>query len=187
LNIIDKAIYEDIAAFYNLRTSNLIVFKKLLFFLATITPGEININKLSSSLGKDNKTVLEYLHILNDAGFIQFLLSNKNGHSFARSLEKIYIDNTALLYVINYHLGKPAKVGQVREIFALNQLRNAGYRVGYTPNGDFMVENKYALEIGGKNKDSRQIRSIKNSFLVLDDIAIADKDRIPLYLFGFLY
>lgn len=185
-NIINKAIYEDIALFYNLKTANLIVFKKLLFFLATIAPGEININKLSNSLQKDNKTIIEYLQILNDTGFIRFLLNDKKGHSFVRSIEKIYIDNTVLLYAINNYLGKQIQIGLVREVFVCNQLNNAGYKIFYTKNGD-ITNDKYIFEIGGKNKNKKQIKDIKNSYLVLDDITVGTKNTIPLYLFGFLY
>ena len=53
-------------------------------------------------------------------------------------------------------------------------------------NGDFIVEN-YTFEDGGKNKDAKQINGIENSFIVSDDIEIGFKNKIPLYLFGFLY
>ncbi|MCK5459998.1 ATP-binding protein [Candidatus Parcubacteria bacterium] len=185
-NIINKAIYEDIASFYNLKTENLIIFKKLLFFLATISPGEININKLSNSLQKDNKTIMEYLQILSDAGFIRFLLNNKKGHSFVRSIEKIYIDNTVLLYAINSYLGKQVQIGLAREVFICNQLKNAGCKIFYAKNGD-ITNDKYTFEIGGKNKNRKQIKDIKNSYLVLDDIIIGGENKIPLYLFGFFY
>lgn len=201
-NIIDKAIYEDIASLYSLRTSNLIVFKKLLYFLATTEPGEININKLAKSLRKDNKTILEYLMILRETGFIKFLSNNKSGHSLVRSLEKIYLDNTVLLSAINFHLGKMVKIGQVREIFICNQLENIGRKVFYTRNGDIITGKytplekaaktrdsltEYTFEVGGKSKSNKQIKNVKNSYLILDDIIIADKRKIPLYLFGFLY
>ncbi|MFH1890246.1 MAG: AAA family ATPase [Candidatus Kuenenbacteria bacterium] len=185
-NVIEKTIYEDIASFYSLKTDNLIIFKKLLFFLATIAPGEINVNKLSNSLGKDNKTILEYLQILQDIGFIRFLLNDKRGHSFVRNLEKVYLDNSVLLFTLNAYLGKKAEIGLAREIFAYNQLTNADYKVFYTKTGD-MSCNKYFFEIGGKNKKMGQIKNIKNSYLLLDDVITGSKNTLPLYLLGFLY
>lgn len=185
-NVIDKTIYEDIASFYNLRTSNLIVLRKLLYFLATAEPGEVNINKLAKSLRKDNKTILEYLIILKKAGLIKFLLNNKSGHSLVRSLEKIYIDNTILLFAVNFHLGKTIEIEQIREVFTNNQLENADYKVFYAKNGD-LVTDGFTFEIGGKNKSGQQIKDIENSYLLLDDIIIGDKNKIPLYLLGFLY
>lgn len=57
----------------------------------------------------------------------------------------------------------------------------------YAPNkGDFIVEN-YTFEIGGKNKTRKQIKDIENAYIIVDDIEIGSKNKIPLWLFGFLY
>lgn len=185
-NIIDKIIYEDIASSYSLKTQNLIVFKQILYFLATISPGEISINKLASSLEKNHATISEYLNILEEASLIRFLPANKTGHSLIRHAKKVFLDNANLTQAIDNNLGKTADLGAIRELFVLNQLQNAGYIPTYTPHGDLSVEGS-VLEIGGKNKSDQQIKNVKKSYLVLDDIIVADKRKIPLYLFGFLY
>jgi hypothetical protein len=61
------------------------------------------------------------------------------------------------------------------------------HKVNYPVNGDFMVDNKYTFEIGGKGKTMKQIAGIKNAFLVQDNIESGFKNNIPLWLFGFLY
>lgn len=185
-NIIDKTIYEDIANFYQLKTQNLITFKQILSFLATISPGEININKLANSLGKNHATISEYLSILEETGLIRFLTTSKSGHSLVRKSKKVFLDNTNLLQALNKNLGKTVQMGTKRELFVLSQLQNTGYCPAFIEKGDFLV-NDFALEIGGKNKTKEQIKKIKKSFLALDDILIADYQKIPLYLFGFLY
>jgi len=185
-NIIDKTIYEDIANFYQLKTQNLITFKQILSFLASISPGEININKLANSLDKNHATIAEYLGILEETGLIRFLTTNKSGHSLVRKAKKVFLDNTNLLEALNKNLGKTLNIGTKRELFALSQLQNAGYLPFFTEKGDFLVNN-YVLEIGGKNKTKKQIKESKKSFLVLDDVLIADHQKIPLHLFGFLY
>jgi len=53
--------------------------------------------------------------------------------------------------------------------------------------GDFNIEDKYIVEIGGKNKSYKPIKDIPNSYIVSDDIEIGNSDKIPLWLFGFLY
>lgn len=184
-NTIDKIIYEDIASFHHLKTQNLIIFKQILHFLATISPGEVSINKLANSLQKNNATISDYLEILREASLVRFLTNNKTGHSLVRHAKKIFLDNTNLLEAVNNNLGKISDIGNMRELFIISHLQNAGYVPSYTPNGDFMV-NGYTFEIGGKSKDKKQIKNIKNSFLVLDDIIIAGIDKIPLYLFGFV-
>lgn len=185
-NTIDKIVYEDIASIYKLKTNNLITFKQILYFFATITPGEININKLASSLGRNHATIAEYLNILQEAGLVRFLTNDRAGHMLVRHAEKIYLDNTNLLYAIGKIVGKKVEIGMVREIFFLNQLQAIGEIPCYTKNGDFSV-GRTVFEIGGKNKTDEQIKNIKNSFLVLDNILYGDSKIIPLYLFGFLY
>lgn len=64
LETVNKTIYDDIANFYNLKTENLIFFKKMLNYLSVIEPGEINSNKISKTLEIDNKTVHHYLELL---------------------------------------------------------------------------------------------------------------------------
>ena len=185
-NVIDKIIQEDIASFYNLKTENLILFKQILYFLATISPGEVNVNKLASSLERNYATIAEYLSILEEASLLRFLTNNRTGHSLVRHAKKVFLENTNLLFAINANIGKSEDIGMARELFVLNQLQNNNLIPMYTKNGDFEVNN-FCFEIGGKSKKNTQIKNIKNSFLILDDIISADKNKIPLYLFGFLY
>jgi len=116
-NVIDKIIYEDIASSYSLKTRNLAVFKQILCFLATISPGEINVNKLASSLGKNHATISEYLNILKEASLIRLLSSGKAGHSLARQPKKVFLDNVNLMEAVNNNLGRAANKGTMRELF----------------------------------------------------------------------
>ena len=76
--------------------------------------------------------------------------------------------------------------GTVRETFFLNQL-SAQHRVYYPKTADFLVDNKYTFEIGGKNKGKKQIAGIDKAFVVKDDIEYGYGNIIPLWLYGFLY
>ena len=60
-------------------------------------------------------------------------------------------------------------------------------RLSYTQIGDFLIDEIYIFEIGGKNKSFQQIKDIKNSYVVADDIEVGTGAKIPLWLFGFLY
>ncbi|PKP36681.1 MAG: AAA family ATPase, partial [Bacteroidetes bacterium HGW-Bacteroidetes-15] len=53
--------------------------------------------------------------------------------------------------------------------------------------GDFEIDGKFIFEIGGKNKTYKQIKNEKNAFIVSDDILTGAYNKIPLWLFGFLY
>jgi hypothetical protein len=57
----------------------------------------------------------------------------------------------------------------------------------YAQNGDFLIDEKYTFEIGGKNKGTGQIQGLFNAFVAADDIEYGFKNKIPLWLFGFLY
>lgn len=188
MNIINKTIFEDISNFYNLKTENLIYFKKILYFLATIPPGKVNIHSLAGNLAIDDKTMARYIKILKETGLVSLIFADKKGASLIRKPEKIFIENTSLYFAISYGIGHEANVGTLRELFFVNSIINCGENVFYSKEiGDFTC-NKINFEIGGKGKKKEQIiNDIGHSFLVKDDILVSSKSIIPLYLFGFLY
>lgn len=53
--------------------------------------------------------------------------------------------------------------------------------------GDLLIDGRYLFEVGGKQKDYHQIAGEANSFVVRDGIEIGALNKIPLWLFGFLY
>jgi hypothetical protein len=64
---------------------------------------------------------------------------------------------------------------------------SSGHRVHYVEKGDFLIDEKFTVEVGGANKSFNQIKDIPHSFLALDDMEIGFEGKIPLWLFGFLY
>ena len=187
LRIIEKTIFEDISNFYNLKTENLSNFKRILSYLATIPPGELNRNSISKNIGLDNKTIQNYLNILKETGMIELLGENRSGSNILRQIEKIYLDNQDLYNAIIEEIGYESKIGTIREIFFIKMIKNSGHKIYYDRTGDFEVE-KTIFEIGGKNKNLKQIKeNLGNAYLVKDDILVGSKYEIPLYLFGFLY
>ena len=79
-----------------------------------------------------------------------------------------------------------AEKGTVRETFFLNALK-PNYKVTYPKKGDFLVESKFLFEVGGHKKGFNQIKDIDNSFIAFDDVEVGYNNKIPLWLFGFLY
>jgi len=187
LNIIDKTIYQDISEFYKLKTENLIIFKKILSFLATIPPGELNRNTISKLTGTDNKTVQSYLNILAETGLVHLVSENKSGSNMLKTKEKLFLENPNLYKAISKEAGQDHKTGTMREIFFIKMIENSGRKVFFSNIGDFVVDG-INFEIGGKSKDKKQIKNdMAKSFVVKDDILYGSKGEIPLYLFGFLY
>ena len=87
------------------------------------------------------------------------------------------------MYAIN---GRSVNIGNARETFFANQLRN-NHLVEISNQTDFIVDKKYSFEIGGKNKKKSQIEGLKDAFIALDNIEYGFENKIPLWIFGFLY
>jgi len=103
-----------------------------------------------------------------------------------RKPAKLFLENTNLIACINGALKFSDTAGIERETFFINQVKHIGH-IAFVEKGDFLVNKKYLFEVGGKNKKFSQIKDITNSFLAVDGVEIGEKNKIPLWLFGFLY
>lgn len=185
--IIEKTIFEDIANFYRLKTDSLSNFKRILSYLATIPPGELNRNSVAKNIGIDAKTISHYMDILHETGLAELIGENRQGSAILKQTEKMYLDNPDLYAAIISEIGYELKIGTVREIFFIKMIKNSGKKIYFSKTGDFEVENRI-FEIGGKGKSKKQIKErLEDAFLVKDDMLYGSKYEIPLYLFGFLY
>lgn len=157
--------------------------KQLLFIVAQAVPFIPNVTKLSERIGVNRNTLLSYLHYLSQSGLTHSIFKPAQGISLLQKPDKLFLDNPNLMYVLSEE--KP-NVGNLRETFFVSQL-SQGHKVEYTEKGDFLVNGKLTFEVGGKSKDAHQIRAVKNAFIVSDNIEYGTGNRIPLWLFGFLY
>jgi len=76
--------------------------------------------------------------------------------------------------------------GTLRETFFAQSL-GYSHHLKYPARGDFLVDGTYTVEIGGPNKKFSQIEKIPDSFVAADGIETGMGEKIPLWLFGFLY
>jgi predicted AAA+ superfamily ATPase len=130
----------------------------------------------------DQRTLKTYLKYLEDSGLISGLGRSGRGLRGLEKPEKIYLNNPNLIHALT----PDAVRGTIRETFFMNAL-GAMHTLKAPPKGDFLVDDTYLFEVGGKNKSFAQIKDIENSFLAVDDIDTGFGSRIPLWLFGFLY
>jgi predicted AAA+ superfamily ATPase len=185
--VIDKSIFEDIANYYNLKTPNLHYFKKLLTYLASIPPGDLNVNNLAKNLGIDHKTVEHYISILASVGLIREMRPYERGGTILRKPSKLLLNNTNLMHTLEQYLGQPPSKGTERELFFIQSLQNSGIDIFYSKQGDYRTRNT-VFEIGGKNKTKEQLKDVEGPcYLVKDELLHPLKGEIPLFLFGFLY
>jgi len=159
--------------------------KKLLSIIAESVPFTPDLKKLKSivEIG-DERTLKNYLKFLEDGGVILNLVRKSHGLDELEKPEKIYLNNPNQIYAISPQ-GKE-NPGNIRETFVMNMLSQS-HSVKLPKQGDFIVDDKYILEVGGRKKGFSQIKDLPNSFLALDDIEIGIGNNIPLWLFGFLY
>ncbi len=157
--------------------------KQLLAIISQSAPFKPNITALANKIGISRNSLLEYIHGLSDASIVKTVLKDAYGVSLLQKPEKLYLENTNYMFAL-----QPDKtnIGTLRETFFLNQL-SENHVVTYPDTGDFLVDDKYLFEVGGKDKSQKQIAGIENSFVVSDNMELGVNNKIPLWLFGFLY
>lgn len=95
--------------------------------------------------------------------------------------QKVLLNNPSLLYAIGY-----ADKGKVRESFFASTIAES-HEISYPKQGDLLVDGRYLFEVGGAKKGFEQIKDLPDSFVAADDITFGISNKIPLWLFGFLY
>jgi predicted AAA+ superfamily ATPase len=156
--------------------------KKMLMILAERVPFTPNISRLCKELETTRDLSLKLLYALDRAALLGVLTSEIKSYRQLSKPDKIYLNNSNLIYALTANVDK----GNLRETFFYNQTKNV-LDVVMPKQGDFLVNGKYLFEVGGKSKTFEQIKDLPNSFLAVDDVEFGHKNRIPLWLFGFLY
>ncbi|MDR2086792.1 MAG: AAA family ATPase [Dysgonamonadaceae bacterium] len=182
-NIVNTILENDLPAVEKIEYITIQKIKKLLMILSSLVPYSPNINKLSGEIETNRANTIKYLGYLQKAGLINALLYSQKGMSAMNKPDKIYLDNTNLLHALAH---SEVNLGNARETFFANQL-SVEHLVNTSAKGDFEVDNKWIFEIGGSGKTFKQIKDLENSYTVIDDIETGHGNRIPLWLFGFLY
>ena len=184
LNQITNQILEsDYPAIEKVSYSTVQKIKKMLMILAQSCPQTPKMTELYSQLETDRNQGLKMLYSLDRANLLNILSSEKNSLKNMARPDKIYCDNTNIMHSLTEQIN----IGTKRETFFLNQLRSAEHLVLYPDKGDFLVDDKYLFEVGGKNKTFDQIKDIPDSYLAIDDVEIGRGNKIPLWMFGLLY
>ncbi len=180
LETINKTIESDLLYLFHIDASKIIILKKLLLLLCENPPGNFNLTSLSREIGINIKTLYNYIEALRRGKLIHLLYYHKKGNALFQKPDKILLDNPNLFTI----LCDKRNTGAIRESFFVSQLHRHAIR--YTKRGDYIVDERYTFEIGGKKKSKKQISTIQDAYVVRDNIETG-YDAIPLWLFGFLY
>lgn len=183
IQTINLIIETDLNVVENIAYSDSRKIKKLLIAIAQSVPFTPNVKKLSERLGLSRNFLVNAIKLLDRADLIMELYTPKKGIGALTKPEKIYLQNTNLIYALG---NTNAEIGAVRETFFANQMRYL-HTVHLAEKGDFLIDEKYTFEVGGSNKTNKQISGMSDAYVVRDNLEVGGMNIIPLYLFGFMY
>ncbi len=177
LKHINLALEIDVPYINQIELKYLSKLRQLLHIIAEEAPFTPNVSKLASAVQTSRATVMNYLNYLKNAKLINMLHSNGNEEQMKKP-DKVYLHNTNLIYAI-----APNNTNNLnlRQTFFYNQV---GYKqkLKTSSKADFFVDGKYHFIVGG-----RKIEASNEIFAASDVIEIGKGNKIPLWLFGFLY
>ena len=182
MQVVAQTMESDIPIYLNANASIGRKLKQLLMVVAESVPFKPVMQKLADVTGINRNYIQDYLMYMERAGMIAQLRDAVGGIRGLGKTEKVYLDNTNLIYVL---APKRADIGNVRETFFMNQMRVVG-DVMCSPVSDFLVDGM-TFEIGGRKKGQKQISDVKNGYVVKDDIEAGYANVLPLWALGLLY
>ncbi len=150
LEVINTTIEVDLVNLGLISAEFIHKIKKLLLVICESDPSPINVSKISGLLEVHRNTVYNYFQALEYGSLMHIVNDYSKGYKKMTKPDKVYFDNTNLLYTFCTN----PKIGTVRETFFANQMK--GNALFLSQKGDFLVNYKYTIEVGGKNKGFSQ-------------------------------
>ena len=179
---VNKVLDADYPAIDDVSQDTIRKTRKMLMVLAESCPQTPIMSALYRELNTGRDQGLKMLKALQRAGLISLVDSKVRKLDDLSKPEKIYVQNTNLMHALVPRVNS----GVARETFFFNQTK-MGHSVTYTGAGDFVIDGKWTFEVGGKGKGFDQIADLSDSYVVNDGVSIGRGNKIPLWLFGFLY
>lgn len=177
LKHINLALEIDVPYINQIELKYLSKLRKLLHIIAEETPFTPNVSKLAAAVQTSRATIMNYLKYLKNAKLIHLLHTNGDEDQMKKP-DKVYLHNTNLIYAI-----APNNTDNLnlRQTFFYNQV---GYKcqLKTSPKADFCVNGKHHFVVGG-----RKLEPTSEIFAASDVIEVGEGNKIPLWLFGFLY
>ncbi len=180
--VITTILENDLPAVEKVEYISIRKMKRLLVIVSQMVPFTPNMTKVGESVEVTRQSAVRMFQILERAALLIMLYSGKDNIRQLVKPEKVYLDNTNLMYA----LSSSSDIGNIRETFFANQLKQ-GHEITFSGQGDFRIDDTYTFEVGGKTKTFEQIKELPDSYLAIDNVEYGTGNRIPLWLFGFLY
>ena len=180
---INAILETDIPKYLELKVSTIEKLKQLMQIIADSSPFKPNISKIAELLEISRNALPSYLSYLDKAGLINRVSVQTKGIRALGKMQKIYLNNTNLMNALSH---ENYNIGNARETFFINQLI-LNHKVNLHAQADFIINDNFIFEVGGKNKTAKQIKNLNSSFLVKDNIEHGYANILPLWYFGMLY
>lgn len=182
LNTINLTIDLDLTSLGLIEQKYTYKLKKLLEVVCESKPFEVNFTKIATLAEISRVKLYDYISYLHDGQMLLLIQEDISGVKKVQKPAKIYLNNTNLFFAYCQN----SETGTVLETFFANQV-STKHKLHVSKEGDFLIDKKYIVEIGGKDKSFKQIKDTPNSFVVADEMSVGFGNKIPLWLFGFLY
>lgn len=182
MQVINQTMEIDIPMYIKTNISVGRKLKSLIMVVSKSVPFKPVMQKLADVTGISRNDIPDYLIYMERAGMISQLRNATGGLRGLGKVEKLYLDNTNLIYTL---APERADIGNVRETFFMNQTRVCN-DVRSSDISDFEIDGK-VFEIGGRKKGQKQIESADDGYIVKDDIESGYANVIPLWAFGLNY
>ena len=182
LEVVQQTIEMDIPAVENVEFATVQKLKKLLGIIALQVPFVPKMEDLYGQLETSREQGLKLLDLLEKGALLSQLKNRTKAIKQMSAPDKLFLNNTNLMYAYN----RSPEIGTIRETFFNNQVGTT-HELNSVKKGDFLIDDKYTIEVGGADKSFEQIKDIPDSYLAIDNVEFGRGNKIPLWLFGFLY
>ncbi len=181
-HVVRVILNEDVPSIEDISYPTILKLQKMLMILSERVPQTPKMNELYTILETNREQGMRMMNMLQKAALLNLLSTKAKEFRHLAKPDKIYLQNTNLMNALTNRVD----TGTMRETFFMSTLSPVA-KLHYPDKGDFIVDNRYLFEVGGPNKHFDQIKDLPDSFLAVDNTEIGNGNRIPLWLFGFLY
>ena len=168
----------DILLIKQIELKYLSKIRKLLYLIMKNTPGPANISQLAVEINTSRATIMNYIKYLKDARLLNTLYAEDE--DYPKKPKHLYVHNTNLMHAV---LPDSIDYDAERKTFLYNAL-HAKHKVNTGKyHSDFCVDkkNNFKYDVKSANRHGSKI------YYAVDATEVANKNEIPLWLFGFLY
>ena len=170
----------DILLIKQIELKYLTKIKKLFYLLALEGPKSPNISNLAKEINTSRATVMNYIKYLSDSRLIDIIYTV--GQEFPKKPAKVIMNNSNLIYAIY-----PIHVEQqdVMETFFVNALLSGHLVNEGNKQGNYIIDENKRFRIC--DAENVKMRLNNETIYARYNTEIGKDNKIPLWLFGFLY